>query len=439
MPATLPPSIGKYRILKELGRGASSTVFLGEDPFNDGHVAIKQIHAHLLKDRSQLEHYRKTLKREAQIAGRMRHPSIVRVLDVDVDAHPPYLVLEYVQGVSLSYYAAADRLLPIGQVLDIAYKCCSALDHANRNGLVHRDIKPANLVLQPDGNVKVMDFGTALSMGIDQTESPGLVGSPMYMAPEQVRNEKVTHRSDMFSLGVVLYELVTGVQPFDAETEFAVLYKISAEEPAAPSTLRTGLPVGLDAAIRKAMAKKAEDRFESWSAFGEALLAIARAMPSGPMRDREAERFVQMRTLPFFASFADAALWQTLRLGTLREFDAGEVLLEEDTPGDSFMVILQGRIAVKRQNVHLITLEAGVTLGEMSYLQPENPVRSATAVAETHVAVVEIRNKALRAAPEDLQILFDKAFIKLLVNRLIATNQKLGVWAGLDVLLGESA
>ena len=152
-PSVVPATIGKYRIERELGRGASGIVYLGLDGFRGRKVAIKQTHAHLLRQPDVAERYRKLLRNEAALSGRLRHPSIVRLLDADEHAVPPYLVLEYVDGQPLSDFSTPASLLPAAQVLDIAFKCCNALEYAQREGLVHRDIKPANLLLARDGNV----------------------------------------------------------------------------------------------------------------------------------------------------------------------------------------------------------------------------------------------------------------------------------------------
>jgi serine/threonine protein kinase len=436
MPAT-PESIGKYKIEKELGSGASSVVYLAYDAFNRQHVAVKQIHGHLLKDETTATRYRKTLRNEALLAGQLRHPYIVRLFDADEDAEPPYLVLEYLDGQSLAGYATADKLLPVSQVLDIGFKCCSALDHAHSRGLVHRDIKPANIMLQANGNVKITDFGTAMSVRGDQTQLMGLVGSPCYMSPEQVREEQVTHHSDMFALGVVLYELLTGRRPFEGDSDFATMYKIGTETPRPPSALRPGLPDEIDGVIAKALSKKPEDRYPDWSEFADALLFVNKQIPVKRERDREAERFAQMRTLPFFSGFHDAALWEALRLGTMHNHPAGETLMRENTPGESFLVILDGTITVSRNGKKLATLQPGTTLGEMCYLQPDNQMRTATATAETEVAVLEIRNTSLRQASDDLQNRFDKAFIHLVVSRLIATTQKLDAVTAAEDAGGE--
>ncbi|MEO7549084.1 MAG: protein kinase [Ramlibacter sp.] len=423
-----PATIGKYRIERELGRGASSTVYLAFDPFHGRRVAIKQIHAHLMNDPDKAVRNRRRLHNEALLAGQMQHPHIVRLLDADEEADPPYLVLEYVDGVPLQAFTARDRLLPPAQVLDIAFKCCRALEHARGKGLVHRDIKPANLILLPSGDLKVADFGMAFSSSGETTQLTGMVGSPCYMSPEQVREEDCTTHSDMFSLAVVMYELLTGRRPFQGDTDFATLYKISSEDPTAPSTLRRHLPPQLDQVILRALAKKPSDRYAEWGDFADALLAVNRVMPTRKPHEREAERFAQMRALAFFADFHDAALWEALRLGALDPYPRGTALMREGDVGESFFVILEGRAAVSRHGWKLVTVEAGVTLGEMAYLQADNPVRSATAVAETDMLVLEIRNAALRQASEELQARFDKAFIQLLVNRLIATSEQVGAW-----------
>ena len=430
MTALPPATIGKYQIDRELGRGASSTVYLGYDPFHRRQVAIKQIHPHLLTEEAQATRYRRRLRNEASLAGQLTHPHIVRLYDADQDSDPPYLVLEYVEGLTLASFTTPNRLLPVAQVLDIAYKCCWALEHAQSRGLVHRDIKPANLMLQDNGDIKVTDFGTAISTRSDATQLTGLVGSPSYMSPEQIRDEACTHHSDMFSLGVVVYELLTGRRPFDGDTDFSTLYRISNDTPDAPSLLRTELPASVDEAVLRALAKKPQDRYAEWAGFADALLAVNRTMPARRDHERDGERFAQLRSLAFFAGFHDAVLWEALRLGTLKAFPAGTALMKEGATGDSFYVILEGAIDIGRNHRKLFKVGPGVTLGEMCYLEPENPVRSATAIAETGVLALEIRNSALRRASDGLQAHFDKAFIKLLVERLAATTAEVGVQSG---------
>ncbi|MDB5872786.1 MAG: serine/threonine protein kinase, partial [Ramlibacter sp.] len=353
MTTAIPTAIGKYTVEREIGRGASSTVYLGFDRFNSRPVAIKQIHAHLLEDEQEAARYRRRLRNEASMAGQLDHPCVVRLLDADEDAQPPYLVLEYVDGQSLSSFTEGGKLLPIAQVLDIAFKCCSALEHAHRMGLVHRDIKPANVMLQENGEVKVTDFGTALSSRTDVTQLSGLVGSPSYMSPEQVKERICTHQSDMFSLGIVIYELLTGRNPFTGDSDFTTMYRISTEEPSPPGLLRPELPPSVDKAILRALSKDPAQRYAEWSEFADALLDVSRSLPQRRAQDSQGEYFTKMRALPFFAEFHDSALWETLRLGTLHRFERGQELMHEGTQGHSFCVIVQGMVAVRRNNVTL--------------------------------------------------------------------------------------
>lgn len=425
---TTPSGIGKYRIERELGRGASGIVYLAHDTFRDLQVAIKQIHPHLLRDPSQATKYRRLLHNEAVLAGQINHPHIVSLIDVDERAEPPYLVLEYVKGRSLEEHTSPHRLLPVAEVLDIAFKCCNALEYAHFHGLVHRDIKPANLLLRDDGEIKLTDFGTALSQKGDVTQLSGLTGSPAYMSPEQIREEPLTQQSDMFSLGVVLYELLTGHKPFQGDNDYATIYKIGSEHAAPLRVIRPELPAILEDVVRVAMAKRPDDRFASWGAFANAVGGASADVTKLASQTTEVERFQKLRQFDFFKDFSDVAIWETLRLGRLRTLDAGTVLMEEGTAGRSFYLLLDGTVKITKKNWALSKLKAGVSIGEMVYLQPGKNVRSATVVAETGITVLKILGASLHQASAELQSCFDKAFIKMLVGRLIATNLQLSEW-----------
>lgn len=423
-----PAGIGKYRIERELGRGASGVVYLAYDTFRENWVAIKQIHPFLLLDPAQGARYRRLLHNEAVLAGQINHPHIVSLVDVDERADPPYLVLEYVKGRSLEQHTSPDTLLPVSEVLDITFKCCNALEYAHFHGMVHRDIKPANLLLRDDGEVKLTDFGAALSQNGDVTQLAGLMGSPAYMSPEQVRDEKLTQQSDMFSLGVVLYELLTGHKPFLGESDYATIYKIGAEQPASVRVLRPEIPAALEDVVRTALAKRPGDRFIDWNSFAVAISGASSGIQKLASQITEVERFQTLRKLDFFRHFSDVAIWETLRLGRIRSLDAGTVLMEEGSVGRSFYLLLDGIVKVSKRNLALTRLRAGVSIGEMVYLHPDDNTRSATVIAETRVSVLKIKSASLRQASAELQSCFDKAFIKMLVTRLIATNQQLAEW-----------
>ena len=426
--SSTPLDIGKYRIERELGRGASGVVYLAHDTFRDNWVAIKQIHPHLLLDPTEAIKFRRMLHNEAVLAGQISHPHIVSLIDVNERANPPYLVLEYVQGHSLEQHTKPDTLLPVSEVLDIAFKCCNALEYAHLLGLVHRDIKPANLLLRNDGEVKLTDFGTAMSQNGEVTQLAGLVGSPAYMSPEQIREENLTQHSDMFSLGVVLYELLTGQQPFQSDSDYATIYKIGAEDPASIRVLRPELPAALDELVRTAIAKKPGDRFSDWGAFANSIFGASNSVDKLCTQTTELEQFRKLRQLDLLRNFSDVAIWETLRLGRFLSLEPGTVLMKEDSIGRSFCLLVDGTVRVTKKGMALTKLKAGVSIGEMAYLQSAENVRSATVTAETDISVLKINSLSLQQASVDLQSCFDKAFINMLVTRLIASNQQLAEW-----------
>ena len=426
--SSTPTDIGKYQIERELGRGASGVVYLAHDTFRDNWVAIKQIHPHLMIDQAEAVKYRRLLHNEAVLVGQINHPHIVSLIDVDERANPPYLVLEYVQGHSLEQHTHPDTLLPVSEVLDIAFKCCNALEYAHLHGLVHRDIKPANILLRNDGEVKLTDFGAAVSQKGDVTQLVGLIGSPAYMSPEQIREEKLTQQSDMFSLGVVLYELLTGQKPFQGDTDYATIYKIGAEEPASVRVLRPELPKALSDLVKTAIAKRPADRFPNWGAFANAIFGANSSVVKLSSQITELEQFQKLRQLDFMREFSDVAIWETLRLGRIRNLERGTVLMEEDSVGRSFYLLLEGKVKVTKKGLALTKLKAGVSIGEMAYLQPGENLRSATVTAETDISVLKLKSISVKQASVELQSCFDKAFIKMLVTRLIAANQQLSEW-----------
>lgn len=425
----MPARIGKYRIERELGRGATGVVYLGRDGFRGDPVAIKLAHRALLADPRQGARYRHFLETEAALVGRLEHPHIVALLDAELDAlgGDTYIVMEFVDGESLECYTAPDSLLPVREVIEIAFKCCNALDYAGQLGLIHRDIKPANLLRSRDGDVKLSDFGAALALQSDQTQVLGLIGSPAYMSPEQVREDELTTRSDVFSLGVVLYELLAGRRPFQGDSDFATIYKITSEEPPPLKTMRPELSKALCAVVERALAKRPDQRYPSWSDFAAELAGVARKLPRGQEAASHSEQFNLLRTMPFFADFSDVMLWEALRLGSWHDLPRGTELMREDCPGDSFYMLARGRVEVSRHGWEIAELEPGVSIGEMAYLNPDERVRTATVVAETEISVLKIRGDSLRQASAELQSRFDKAFIRLLIERLQATNRQLAV------------
>ncbi|HZC23633.1 MAG TPA: serine/threonine-protein kinase, partial [Candidatus Binatia bacterium] len=239
---------GRYEIVAELGRGAMGVVYQARDPQIDRMVAVKTISLWGQEPEEEKE-FRLRFLNEAQAAGRLHHPGIVSVFDVgeDPDNHDPYIVLEYVPGETLNRILARERKLPLGKALKLAEELAEALDYAHSQGVVHRDIKPANILITAESHAKIADFGIA-KLNLAHFTLPGRVlGTPAYMAPEQLSGEGCDGRSDLFSLGVILYVMTTGMSPFQGDSATTVCFKVANREPIAASALDLNLPPQLDA------------------------------------------------------------------------------------------------------------------------------------------------------------------------------------------------
>jgi eukaryotic-like serine/threonine-protein kinase len=263
---------GRYEILGELGRGAMGVVYKARDPQIDRTVAVKTI-ALRGQDEEAEKEFRMRFQNEAQAAGRLHHPGIVAVFDVgeDNETHDPYIVLEYVSGEALNRILARERKLPLDRALQLTQELAEALDYAHAQGVTHRDIKPGNILVTEDGHPKIADFGIA-KLNLAHLTIPGkLLGTPAYMAPEQLSGTAADGRSDLFSLGVILYAMVTGHSPFQGDSATTVCFKVANREPVPPSALDLNLPRGLDAIIARAMAKDPKRRYQRGSELAAAV------------------------------------------------------------------------------------------------------------------------------------------------------------------------
>src|ERR1700758_2733997 len=257
---------GRYEILSELGRGAMGIVYKARDPQIDRLVALKTVSLWGQEPDEEKE-FRLRFMNEAQAAGRLHHSGIVAVFDVgeNPDNHDPYIVLEYVQGESLNRILSREKKFSLERSLKLAEEIADALDYAHAQGVTHRDIKPANILITQEGRAKIADFGIA-KLNLAHFTIPGRVlGTPAYMAPEQLSGEGVDGRSDLFSLGVILYAMVTGHSPFQGTSATTVCFKVANREPIAASALDMTLPPQLDAVISRAMAKDANERYQRGS------------------------------------------------------------------------------------------------------------------------------------------------------------------------------
>ncbi|MEX2476717.1 protein kinase [Marinobacter sp.] len=269
------PALGRYEIEREIGRGAMGVVYLGQDPRIARTVAIKTLSYQAFEDK-ELADLKARFFREAEAAGRLNHPAIVTVYDVGEEADLAYIAMDYARGRPLSDFGRADRLLPLATVLNLLARVADALEYAHARKVVHRDIKPGNLIYNPDsGEVKITDFGIAKIADDSRTRAGSVMGSPLYMSPEQLKGQKVTGASDIYSLGVTLYRLVTGETPYQGDTLANLTYQILNKRPRSVREFCPDAPNGVVRLINKAIQREPDKRFASAAMMAEAMRRLA--------------------------------------------------------------------------------------------------------------------------------------------------------------------
>ncbi len=268
-----PAMLGRYKVLKELGRGAMGVVYLGKDPTIQRFVAIKTMRLDEIDDEEQLQNFKARFFREAESTGRMSHPNIVTIYDAGEEQNLGFIAMELLEGTPLKQYARKPNLLPPKDVLLMLATVADALDYAHQQGVVHRDIKPANIMITKDQTVKVMDFGIAKMASSSKTQTNIVLGTPTYMSPEQIAGKKVDGRSDIFSLGIVLFELLAGQPPFTADNLSALLFTIAHNPHPSIHTIRKDLPPMVQEILDRALQKELPQRYRRAAEFAHDLRA----------------------------------------------------------------------------------------------------------------------------------------------------------------------
>ncbi len=418
--------IGKYPVERLLGTGATSEVFLCHDTFAKRDVAVKVVSTELFNDPERGKLYKKLFVTEASLAGKLQHPHICQIYDAVADESLHYIVMEYVDGGTLEKFCAQEQLLPIESAVEIAFKCTRALEFAHKTGITHRDIKPANILYTGENDVKVTDFGAALIATGDSTQISA-IGSPAYMSPQQVKEHPLDHRTDIYSMGVVMYHLLTGRLPFQASNNFSLIYQITNIEPPPPSSYRPEIPQALDDIVRRAMAKDLEQRYAEWEEFSLDLAQVFRGEAAGARAQQfaDSDKFESLRALPFFEKFSDAEIWEVARISAWRGAKAGEVLMKEGESGTYFCILAEGQIKVTKKSKLLNVLHAGECFGEMAYLQKTGQVRGADVTVMTDAKIISVPTDKLDRASDGCRHHFDRAFMEMLVERLTMANIRL--------------
>ena len=420
-------TVGKYPVLRKLGEGATSEVYLCRDPFNDRDVAVKVAYPESFQDPERGQLFRRLFLTEASLAGKLQHPHICQIYDAVAEEKINYLVMEYVDGGTLEKYCRAEGLLPPARVVEMAFKCTRALEFAHRLGVTHRDLKPANILHTGETNVKISDFGGALLAKGETTQVTSL-GSPAYMSPEQVKELPLDHRTDIYSIGVSMYQLLTGRLPFQGANNFSLMYSITGGKAEPPSKLRKDLAPEIEAIVLRAMAPDRESRYQAWGEFSRELAQVFSASRGAARKAQEfpdSDRFETLRALAFFSAFSDAELWEVAKISAWRHADAGQTLMKEGQPGEDFCILAEGEAKVTRHGKLLGVVRAGECFGEMAYLSKKNNKRGADVTVSEEAAVISVPTASLAQVSEGCRHKFDRAFMTILVERLSAANLRL--------------
>lgn len=427
----LPEKIGKYEIVGLAGEGNMGVVYVGHDPFSDRKVAIKVCRIPEDTGSELRKITRKIFFNEAHSAGALKHPNILQVYDAGEENGEPYIVMEFVDGgETLKDHATPVDLLPTKTVVEIFYQCAKALDYAHRHGVIHRDIKPSNIMRTVDGDVKIADFGVAHNATGDSTQVMGVMGSPRYMSPEQIREEDVTNKTDLYSLGIVAFELLTGRPPFPATSIPQLVRKIVDDPAPSVKEMRPDLPDRLARILKRVMEKDPAKRFGSGQELATELAGVFGELDDE--RDRlgdtmeeltQTKKFEIARELEFFDEFSDEELDEVVRACSWQTYRAGEKIIREGTTDRAFFILAVGDVMITIKDQPIATLSSGACFGEMGYIAKTR--RTATVTAEDDVNVLKVDATLLDQASTASQLRFNQVFMKVLLERLAQTSERL--------------
>lgn len=417
-----PKKIGKYDVIDVLGRGAMGVVYRGHDPYVDRPVAIK------VASNADVESTQGVARRmfinEARSAGRLDHPNVLKVYEAGEENDQPYMVMEYIHGGdTLRNYCKSDTLLSVPTVMRIIRQAADALDYAHKQGVLHRDIKPANIMLTKDGVAKIGDFGIARRMGVDQTQIVGWFGSPLYMSPEQARDQEITPQSDLFSLGSVFYEMLAGAPPFAAKGLTSLIHKVVNEDPPPLSNVRPDIPDQLWRILRKMLEKDLVKRYKTGGEIVADLDLLLNDARNVPLVLSDEQKIQRMGELGFFAGFGKNELKEVNKVCVWQRFEPGAVIFSEGERDRAFYVIVDGAVSIVINGVRIRELERGECFGEMEYLADGG--RSASIATNRETTVLKIDRDFKDWASLPCQLRMTKAFQTMLIERLRVTTKEL--------------
>jgi len=368
----VPAKVGKYQLLERIGRGTCGLVYRAYDAILSRDVAIKISQVGTLDQQSgKMPGAQKAFITETLSAGRLSHPNIVTVYDAGIDGPLNYLVMEYVEGVSLKQYGRGKDQLSPHRVVSVMAEVCKAIDFSHRKGIVHRDIKPANIMIANDGSVKLLDFGIAISTTADEAAGTGrpALGTPNYVSPEQVSGSELGPRSDIYSIGTVLFEMLTGQQVFKAR-EVKELFRAILSEPAPRLTsVRSDLPTELEQVVTRSLAKNPNKRYSSGAEMAQALEEVLDKMAPPEMVSAEMAGWIPVISeLKYFSKFSERKVACFASVSKVVRFSAGTTALRKNTIDNHLYVIIEGVASIAGYNGLSAVIGPGDCFGEAGFL-----------------------------------------------------------------------
>ncbi len=413
----VPDKIGKYVIVNKIGKGSTGDVYLSHDPYYRRDVAIKVYNIEQDPNADRARVSRKMFFNEAHMVGMLQHPNIMPIYDAGEEAGAYYVVTEHIQGArTLSAYCRPDNLLRVDDVVEIIYKCAKALHYAHGRGVIHRDIKPSNIMLTIDNDVRIIDFGIAIVSDSEVSRIEGIAGSPSYMSPEQVQSEDLTPRSDLYSLGAVMYELLTGFRPFRADNLSKLLHQIVYATPPPIHTYREDLPEALEDVVVRCMLKNPDMRPTTGAAMAADLTRVYKDLRQKYDSLDKQEHFDVLRTLTFFHEFSHAEIWEVLRASDWHEYRDSDDIVKEGEIDDRFYIIVSGKVSVTANGKVVGSLSNGQCFGETSYVRGAK--RQASIRADGAVTILRVSSTLMEQVSSSCQLRFNKVFLRSLITRL---------------------
>jgi serine/threonine protein kinase len=401
-------TVGRYRVLSKLGQGSAGIVYLGLDPYIKRHIALK-----LSSMTSQKA--RERFFTEAQSAGALNNPNIVSVYDVGLHEEGCYIAMEYIKGSTLEKFCHPDTRLPVQRVVGILLSVCEALDYAHKQKIIHRDIKPSNIMVDEEGHTKIADFGIAQMT--EKTSEMGVWGTPSYMSPEQLKEEAIGNESDIFSLGCVLYEMLSGQQAFPGENNFSIMYKIANENPQPVHEIQPDIPESFDHIITKAIQKDPALRYQSCMDLAYELSAALRSMTTASSAGHKISDGLDfIHHIPFFTSFSKSQLKELIDASNIIKVPMGKTIVAQGDISDSLYIVLSGTAGANRKGKTIGNIGVGECFGEMSYLCGRP--RTATVKATTDCILMRVSATILDRSPEAVQVIFFRNFATTLARRM---------------------